>query len=81
MKIIKRNGSEAEFDITKIISAISKANLNVDESCRMTAVQIKRIAESVVLSCEHLYAGSKDKTFTYALKSPKHGFIMLKLGI
>ena len=54
MKIIKRNGSEAEFDITKIISAISKANLNVDESCRMTAVQIKRIAESVVLSCEQL---------------------------
>ena len=47
MKIIKRNG-------TKIISAISKANLNVDESCRMTAVQIKRIAESVVLSCEQL---------------------------
>ena len=54
MKIIKRNGSEAEFDITKIISAIGKANLNVDESCRMTAVQIKRIAESVVLSCEQL---------------------------
>ena len=54
MKIIKRNGSEAEFDITKIISAVSKANLNVDESCRMTAVQIKRIAESVVLSCEQL---------------------------
>ncbi len=54
MKIIKRNGSEAEFDITKIISAISKANLNVDESCRMTAVQIKRIAESVVLSSEQL---------------------------
>ncbi len=54
MKIIKRNGSEAEFDITKIISAVSKANLNVDESCRMTTVQIKRIAESVVLSCEQL---------------------------
>ncbi|MGN1409130.1 MAG: anaerobic ribonucleoside-triphosphate reductase, partial [Eubacteriales bacterium] len=54
MKIIKRNGSEAEFDITKIISAITKANENVDESCRMTAVQIKRIAESVVLSCEQL---------------------------
>lgn len=54
MKIIKRNGSEAEFDITKIISAISKANLNVDEGCRMTVVQIKRIAESVVLSCEQL---------------------------
>ena len=26
MKIIKRNGSEAVFDITKIISAITKAN-------------------------------------------------------
>ena len=32
MKIIKRNGSEAEFDKNKIIRAISKANITVDES-------------------------------------------------
>ena len=54
MKIIKRNGSEAAFDITKIIVAISKANDTVDESIRMTPIQIQRIAESVVLSCEQL---------------------------
>ena len=54
MKIIKRNGSEAEFDITKIIAAVTKANDNVDENVRMTVMQIRRIAESVVLSCEQL---------------------------
>ena len=54
MKIIKRNGSETNFDITKIIVAITKANEVVSEDARMTAMQIKRIAESVVLSCEKL---------------------------
>ena len=54
MKIIKRNSSEAAFDIAKIIVAISKANDTVDESIRMTPIQIQRIAESVVLSCEQL---------------------------
>lgn len=54
MKIIKRNGSEAIFDITKIIIAITKANEAVEEQKRMTSVQIQRIAESVVLSCEQL---------------------------
>ena len=54
MKIIKRNGSEAAFDISKIIVAIGKANATVDESIRMTPVQIQRIAESVVLNCEKL---------------------------
>ncbi|MCI5753280.1 MAG: anaerobic ribonucleoside-triphosphate reductase [Clostridiales bacterium] len=54
MKIIKRNGSEADFDISKIVTAISKANDTVDESIRMTPVQVRRIAESVVLSCEQL---------------------------
>ena len=54
MKIIKRNGSEAVFDITKIIAAITKANETVEEGARMTPTQIHRIAESVVLSCETL---------------------------
>ena len=40
MKIIKRNGSEAVFDITKIISAISKANKVVPEAQRLTKQQI-----------------------------------------
>ena len=54
MKIIKRNGSEVDFDIMKIISAITKANNVVDESERMTPTQIRRIAESVELSCIEL---------------------------
>lgn len=35
MKIIKRNGSEAAFDITKIIVAVSKANKEIDERQRL----------------------------------------------
>ena len=44
MKIIKRNGSEAVFDITKIIVAIGKANAAVEESKRMTLMELQRIA-------------------------------------
>ncbi len=51
MKVIKRNASEVVFDITKIITAITKANEAVDEAERMTPMQIKRIAEAVELSC------------------------------
>ena len=54
MKIIKRNGSEAVFDIQKIVTAITKANGAVEEKARMTAMQIERIAERVVLNCEQL---------------------------
>ncbi len=52
MLIIKRNGSEATFDITKIIAAVTKANEVVEESERMTPMQIRRIAESVELACQ-----------------------------
>ncbi len=51
MNIIKRNGSEVIFDITKIIAAITKANDTVEEADRMTPVQIQRIAQSVELQC------------------------------
>ncbi len=51
MKVIKRNGTEVVFDITKIILAITKANESVDESIRMTPMQIQRIAESVEFAC------------------------------
>ena len=51
MKIIKRNGSEATFDIVKIIAAVTKANNVVTEDARMTPMQIRRIAESVENSC------------------------------
>ena len=54
MKIIKRNGSEVTFDITKIINAITKANNVVDEDLRMTNTQIHRIADSVEKACIEL---------------------------
>ena len=51
MIVIKRNGTEVDFDITKIIAAITKANDSVEESARMTPMQIRRIAEFVELQC------------------------------
>ena len=51
MKVIKRNGTEVVFDITKIITAITKANDAVTADARMTPMQIKRIAEAVELNC------------------------------
>ena len=54
MKIIKRDGSEAKFDIQKIIVAVSKANESVAPEIRMTELQIRRIAEAVTIACEEL---------------------------
>lgn len=54
MKIIKRNGAEVQFDENKIITAISKANNAIAEEYQMTPKQIDRIAERVILACEHL---------------------------
>ena len=54
MKIIKRNGAEAVFDIKKIETAISKANDVAEESERMTPLQIKRIAQSVEIQCQEM---------------------------
>ncbi len=51
MKIIKRNGSEAVFDITKIIAAVTKANNVVDESQRLTNHQIIELADKVQAAC------------------------------
>ena len=54
MKIIKRNGAEAVFDLSKIESAITRANAAVAEQFQMTTTQIHRIAESVALSCQEM---------------------------
>ena len=54
MKIIKRNGAEMPFDITKIIVAITKANNAVEEEVRLTPLQIRRMADSVELQCQKL---------------------------
>nr|WP_325204391.1 anaerobic ribonucleoside-triphosphate reductase [uncultured Oscillibacter sp.] len=54
MKVIKRNGTEVSFDITKILSAITRANESIDAEKRMTSTQVRRIAESVELACQEL---------------------------
>ena len=54
MNVIKRNGSEVIFDKVKIENAIIKANNSVEEAVRLTPVQIKRITDSVIISCEDL---------------------------
>lgn len=54
MKVIKRNGSEVDFDLKKIEAAVSGANATVDEKIRMTPVQIRRITDSVAVKCGDL---------------------------
>ena len=54
MKIIKRNKAEVDFDVTKIVNAITKANNAARESERMTSVQIMRIADKVTKHCENM---------------------------
>ena len=54
MNVIKRNGTEVSFDITKILSAITRANESIGAEKRMTSTQVRRIAESVELACQEL---------------------------
>ena len=53
MKIIKRSGEEAEFDITKIISAVNKANREVVSHERLDAGQIRELAKNVEQICRN----------------------------
>ena len=55
MKIMKRNGSEAVFDISKIITAIQKANQADPQTQELSESQIRRIAEHVTGSCEKMH--------------------------
>ena len=54
MKIIKRSGAEVDYDITKIIAAVQKANESVPAAERMTQEQILRIADNVRNACEEM---------------------------
>ena len=54
MKVIKRNGTEVSFDVSKILSAITRANESIDAEKRMTSTQVQRITESVELACREL---------------------------
>ena len=54
MKIIKRNGSEVPFDITKIITAVTKASDSVSRKSSLTQEQILSIANDVTEQCQTL---------------------------
>ena len=54
MKIIKRNGAEVPFDITKIITAVGKASESMSEQNRLTRDQITQIAADVADQCQAL---------------------------
>ena len=54
MKIIKRNGAEVPFDITKIITAVTKASDSVSGQSRLTKDQITQIAAAVTAQCQAL---------------------------
>ncbi len=54
MKIIKRSGAEVAFDPQKIVIAVTKANDSVVPSARMSAVQIRRIAEDVESAAQNI---------------------------
>ena len=54
MKIIKRNGAEVPFDITKIITAVTKASDSVGGQSRLTKEQINGIADAVTDQCQSL---------------------------
>ena len=55
MKIIKRSGSENEFDADKIVAAISKANIEVPTIERLSEEQIREIASNVEKICEDMH--------------------------
>ena len=51
MRIIKRSGAEVDFDISKIIAAIYKANAVVGEDDKLKKSQVDRIANTVENQC------------------------------
>jgi ribonucleoside-triphosphate reductase len=54
MKIIKRSGAEANFDISKIVEAIRKANNSVKDSEKLSEKEIEAIADKVERNCSEM---------------------------
>lgn len=54
MNVIKRNGSEATFELAKVVAAINAANEAVEERFRLGAVEIYSVASKVAKKCEEL---------------------------
>ena len=79
MNVIKRNGSEAIFDISKIEIAIGKANDTVPQTDRMSDEQIKDIASNVQAKCKELghAAGVEDIQDMVEMSIMKLGFYQI----
>lgn len=54
-RVVKRNGAEVEFDITKIKNAIQKANNQADPAERLSDSEITKIAESIETKAAHMH--------------------------
>ncbi len=54
MKIIKRSGTEVDFDITKIMNAVTKANNTVKDEAKLSAIDIRAIGENVENHCKKM---------------------------
>lgn len=54
MKIMKRSGVEAQFDRTKIVAAVSKANEATDGAPELTEEQIQSIADQIESDCQRM---------------------------
>lgn len=54
MKIIKRSGAENTFDAVKIINAVKKANITVEENLRLCDDEIREIASDIEQRCESM---------------------------
>lgn len=68
MKIIKRNGSEAEFDLAKIVAAVTKANAACEKE-ELTASQISDIAEYVEFKIQKRRVPFRLRKFRILLKT------------
>lgn len=68
MKIIKRNGSEAEFDLSKIVAAVTKANAACEKE-ELTPSQIRDIAEFVEFKITKAHVPFPLKKFRTLLKT------------
>ena len=53
MKVIKRNGSEVDFDIRKIVAAVAKANKAAIRE-ELTEEQIEEIADYINFKCSKM---------------------------
>ena len=54
MKVIKRNGEEVPFDLSKIVNAVKAANLEVEPIHRLNEYQIQAVADTVEKKLESL---------------------------